>query len=143
MHFDSIKAVPARRRRETTKMHGRGKVRTPTLVVPFKEKRNFDGEVIRKKARITAADLVLNGRTASTVSANLTGETSSHLTQLELGLPGARTVHKDVGERTSMEGNPRLTWRGGARYSPTSCRGGPGSALATGSASTRSRGACP
>ena len=64
---------------------------------PFKEKRNSNGEVTIKKACITAADLVLNGRISSTFAANLAGETSRLLTQLELGLPGARTVPKDVG----------------------------------------------
>ena len=38
-----------------------------------------------------------NGKIASTFAANLAGGPSRHPTQLELGLPGARTVHKDVG----------------------------------------------
>ena len=57
-------------------MHGRGKVHTPHLVVPFKKKRNHDGEVTRKKARATAADVVSNGRIASTFEANLAGSSS-------------------------------------------------------------------
>ena len=97
VHFGSIKIVPATTRRDAIRKHGKGKVHTLHLVVPCKEKRNADGEVTRKKVRITAADLVSNGKIANTFAANLAGETSRLLTQLELGLPGARTVHKDVG----------------------------------------------
>ena len=78
-------------------MHRRGKTQTLNLVVPFKEKQNSDGEVTRKNARITAADLASNSRIASAFAENLTGGTPRLLTQLELGLPGARTVHKDAG----------------------------------------------
>ena len=86
-------------------MHGKGKVHTLHLVVPCKEKRNSDGEVTRKKARITAADLVSNGKITSTFAANLAGETSRFLTQLELGLPGAQTVHNDVGGGRTFTGS--------------------------------------
>ena len=100
VHFGSTKVAPARVRRDAIKAHGRGKAHALHLVVPCKEKRNSDGEVARKKARITAADLVSNGRTARTFAANLAGVTSRLLTQLELGFPGARTVHKDEGGAT-------------------------------------------
>ena len=56
-------------------MHGRGKDHTPHLVVPFKEKHSSDGEVTRKKARVTAADLVSNKRIASTFVDSLAGGT--------------------------------------------------------------------
>ena len=78
-------------RREAIRERGKGKVHTLHLVVPCKEKRNSDGEVTRKKVRITAADQVSNGRIANKFAANLAGETSRLLIQLELGLPGART----------------------------------------------------
>ena len=58
VHFGITKVIPARTRSEAVKMHGRGRFHTPHLVVPFKEKRNSDGEVTRNKARNTAADLV-------------------------------------------------------------------------------------
>ena len=73
VHFGSIKVVPASARRNAINEHGRGKVHTLHLVMPCKEKRNSDGEVTRKKVRITAADLVSNGRIASTFAANLEG----------------------------------------------------------------------
>ena len=102
VHFGSTEVVPARKRLEAIKMHRRGQVRTPHLVVPFKKKRNSDGEVTRKKVHTTAADSVSNGRIASTFAANLAGKTSRHLTQLELGLPGARTAHKDMGGERAL-----------------------------------------
>ena len=68
MHFGSTKVVLASTRRNAIKMHGKGKAHTLHLVMPFKEKRNSEGEVTRKKARITAVDLVSNGRTAYTFS---------------------------------------------------------------------------
>ena len=37
VYFGSTKVVPARRRREATKIHGRVKVHTLHLVVPFEE----------------------------------------------------------------------------------------------------------
>ena len=40
------------------------------LVVPCEEKRNSDGELTRKKVRVTAAGLVSNGEIASTFAAN-------------------------------------------------------------------------
>ena len=76
-------------------------------MVPCQEKRYSNGEVTRKKVRITAADLVSNCRTANKSAENLAGETPRLLTQLELGLPGARTVHKDVGRgNISMGSSP-------------------------------------
>jgi len=75
--------VPARRRRELIAQHGRGKVHTLRLVVPFKEKRNADGAVARKKARISAGDLVSYGKIPNTFFANLADETSRYMTQLK------------------------------------------------------------
>ena len=46
--------------------------------------------------RITAGDLVSFGKLSDMYSANLAGETSLYMTQLELQLQGARTTHKDV-----------------------------------------------
>ena len=113
VHFGSIKVVPATTRRDAIRKHGKGKVHTLHLVVPCKEKRNADGEVTRKKVRITAADLVSNGKIANTFAANLAGETSRLLTQLELGLPGARTVHKDVGGAYFHGKQPPIDSEGG------------------------------
>ena len=58
LHFGSTRVVPAIIRRNAIMMHGRGKDQTLHLVVPFKKKRNADGEVTRKKASITKAGLV-------------------------------------------------------------------------------------
>ena len=54
--------VPASTRRKAIENHGRGKVHALRLDVPCKEKRNADGDVTRKKARITAGDLVTFGK---------------------------------------------------------------------------------
>ena len=89
--------VPASRRRKTIAHHGRGKTHTLRLVVPCKEKRNADGVVTRKKVRIAAGNLTFFGKIPGTYSANLAGETSRYMTQLELQLKEARTAHKDVG----------------------------------------------
>ena len=67
----------------------------------------------RKKVRITAAVLVSNGKIANTFAANLAGETSRLLTQLELGLPGARTVHNDVGVAYFHGKQPPIDSEGG------------------------------
>ena len=113
VHFGSTKVVPTRTRREAIRMHGKSKAHTPHLVVTCKEKRNSDGEVTRKKIRITAADLVSNGKTANTFAADLAGETSRLLTQLELGLPGAHTVHKNVGGAYFHGKQPPINSEGG------------------------------
>ena len=97
VEFRSTKVVPASRRRTAIADHGRGKTDTLRLVVPCKEKRNAGGVVTRKKVRITARDLVSLGKIPGMYSAKLAGETSRYMTQLELQLKGARTVHKDVG----------------------------------------------
>ena len=89
--------MPARRRRELIAQHRRGKARTLRLVVPFKKKRNADSAVTRKKARITAGDLVSSGKIPDTFSASLAGETSRYIAQIELQNKGARTVQRDVG----------------------------------------------
>ena len=54
-------------------MHGPGKARTLHMAVPFKDKRNSNGEVTGKLTRITAADLLSNGRIANTFAARLVG----------------------------------------------------------------------
>ena len=54
-----------------------------------------------------------NGRIASTVAANLAGEISRHLTQLEPGRPGARAVNKDVGGAYFHGKEPPVDSRGG------------------------------
>ena len=120
-------------------MHGRGKVHTLHLVVPCKEKRNSDGEVTRKKAGITAADLVSNGKIARTFAVNFAGKTSRLLTQLELGFSGARTVHKDVGGAYFHGKQPPVNSEGGARFSPPFRRDDMISGPATACALTRSR----
>ena len=66
----------------------------------FVQKRDADGDPTRKKARITAGDLVARGRVPDTYSANLAVETSRYMAQLELQMEGARTTHKDVGGAT-------------------------------------------
>ena len=71
-------------RSELIARHGRGRAQTLRLVVPCEVKRNADGAVARKKAEITAGDLVSNGKAPGTFSANLAGETSRFMTQLEL-----------------------------------------------------------
>ena len=98
--------MPARRRRELIAQHGRGKVHTLRLVVLSKEKRNADGAVNRKKAMITAGDLVSNEKIPGTFSANLAGETSRYMTQIELQNKGAGTVHKDLGGLISTGSSP-------------------------------------
>ena len=70
-------------------------------------KSNADGAVTRKKARIAASGIVSNGKIPDTFSANLAGETSRYMTQIELQNEGARTVHKDVGGGLTSTGiNP-------------------------------------
>ena len=88
VEFASTEVVPARRRRELIRRYGRGKVRTLRLVVPFKEKRNADGAVAKKKARTTAGDLASNGKIPAASPANLADETSRYTAQLELQLKG-------------------------------------------------------
>ena len=56
--------------------------------------------------RLTAGDLVSFGKLPGTFFANLAGETSRYMTQLELQLQGARTPQKDVGGATSKGGSP-------------------------------------
>ena len=143
VHFGSTKVVPACTRRGAIRMHGKGKTRTLHLVVPCKEKRNSDGEVTKIKVRITAADLVSNGKIANTVAANRAGETSRLLTQLELGLPGARTLHKDVGGAYFHWKQPPVDSEGGGRDLCSHHGGGADLAPATACASTRSRGGSP
>ena len=103
----SSSVVPASRRRKAIQDHGRRKAHTLRLVVPCKEKRNADGAAARKKARATAGDLVSNGKIPRTFSANLAGETSRYMTQLELQNKGDRTAHKAVwGGVTSTGSSP-------------------------------------
>ena len=42
--------------------------------------------------------MLSRGKVPNTYSANLTGETSRYMAQLELQMEGARTTHMDVGE---------------------------------------------
>ena len=72
--FRSTKVVPVRRRCELIAQHCSSKAHTLRLVVSFKEKRSVDGAVTRKKARITAGDLISNGKIPDTFSANLAGD---------------------------------------------------------------------
>ena len=76
VRFGSTRVVPAKRRRELIAEHGRGKVHTPRLGVPFKGKHNADGAMARGNARLTAGGLVSTGKIPGTFSANLDGETS-------------------------------------------------------------------
>ena len=76
IEFRGIKVVPASRRRKSIAQHGRRKVHTLRLVVPSKEKRNADGIVTWKKARIAAGVLVSIGKIPGTYFANLAGGTS-------------------------------------------------------------------
>ena len=89
VEFRSTKVVPASRRRKAIQDHGRGKTHMLRLVVPCKEKRNADCAVTNKKLRIAAGDLVSFVKLPDTYSANLAGETSWYMTQLELQLEGA------------------------------------------------------
>ena len=99
-------------------MHGKGKVHTLHLVVPCKEKRNSDGEVTRKKVRITAADLVSNGKIASTFAANLAGRHRATLRNSSSGFRGRGRCTRTCGGRTSTGNSPRSTQRGGAIFAP-------------------------
>ena len=82
--YSSIEVVPARERRDLIQKLGREKVLTPDLVVPFQPKRDAGGNPTSKKARITAGDLLSRGKVPNTYPANLAGETSRYMTQLEL-----------------------------------------------------------
>ena len=62
VEFGSTKLVLARRRRKLIAEHGRGKVHTLRLAIPFKEKRNANGAATRKKATTTSGDLFSNGK---------------------------------------------------------------------------------
>ena len=96
VEFRSTKVVPASRRRRAIQDHGRGKAHMLRRVLPCKEKRNVDGAEARKKVRLTAGDFVSFGKLPVKYSANLAGETSRYMTQLELQLLDARTTHKGV-----------------------------------------------
>ena len=67
----------------------------------------------RKKARATAGDLTSNGEIPDASSADLAGEATQYITQLERQLKGARTTHKDVGgdfHGDFMAANRRASW---------------------------------
>ena len=135
--------MPASRRRKAIQSYGRGKVHTLHLVVPCKKKCLFDGTVTRKKVRLTAGDLVSFGKLPGTYSANLAGETSRYMIQLELQLQGARTTHKDVGGDYFHGKQPDIgELSGRAIFAPFS-PDGRGWVQSTEPASTNSSGASP